>query len=210
MKDGSDPRNQFVGPDRLEPRPRSAEQRLKALVEQSPLGISVARDGIKLSTPTSPVRVSSATTTRRNSSAHHSLTVWLPRTARRWPNTSCAARKASRCHRPTRSGDFAGTDRHFRCTSRSTVLIGRTGRSLWPISVISPPGRKWRMLFGSQDRCHGHQSENPESSRHRYSPPQAQNFQMHERTLYLLRLLFLFIFITSLNYQGWKSSTKDV
>jgi two-component system sporulation sensor kinase A len=48
MKDGSDPRNQFVGPDRLEPRPRSAEQRLKALVEQSPLGISVARDGITL------------------------------------------------------------------------------------------------------------------------------------------------------------------
>ena len=48
MKDGSDPKYPPAGPDRLAPGPQSDESWLKALVEQSPLGISIARDGITL------------------------------------------------------------------------------------------------------------------------------------------------------------------
>jgi PAS domain S-box-containing protein len=48
MTDGSDPRCQSAGSDRLEHRPEGVEPWIKALVEQSPLGISVARDGITL------------------------------------------------------------------------------------------------------------------------------------------------------------------
>jgi PAS domain S-box-containing protein len=48
MKDGSDPKYPPAGPDRLAPLPQSDESWLKVLVEQSPLGISIARDGITL------------------------------------------------------------------------------------------------------------------------------------------------------------------
>jgi PAS domain S-box-containing protein len=48
MKDGLNPKCPPAGPDRLAPLTQSDESWLKVLVQQSPLGISIARDGITL------------------------------------------------------------------------------------------------------------------------------------------------------------------